>query len=768
MVRTWLLRWALLAAAAALVPGLGSSQTKKDQPPLPIDEATCNAVIDEALRQLEEAYVFPEVAAKMAKAVRQRQADKAYAKVKTGEELAELLTQHLREVSRDKHLRVIWSAEKLPKRRAAQEPTPEMKERQRQLVRTFNAGYRKVERLGGNIGYLAVDGFANAEAAARPAAAAMNFLADTQALIIDLRRNSGGSPYGVALLCSYFFDEKPVHLNSMHWRKDDRTEEFWTHKELAGKRYLNKDVYLLTSERTFSGGEEFAYNLQTQKRATVVGETTGGGAHPAGPGKPICEHFLVIVPHGRPVNPITKTNWEGTGVKPDVAVPADEALEKAHELAIQKILANAQDEETRRLIQMDLDRSRQRSKDKPMKGPDTRLSQPPDAKQELRLVRIELASPTPGNNADEKEKPQAEVRSDPRAVNAAEAILNAFDKYRVVALGERHGLQEQHDFIQSLIRNPVFAAKVNDIVVECGNALYQDMLDRYIAGEDVPMAEVRHVWRDTTQAAVGLWNALVYEQLFTTVREVNMKLPAEKRLRVLAGDPPIDWKKVKKRGDADTLLGQRDSHFASVVEQQVLAKNRKALLIIGTVHLFKVRPRATVGTTVGPAPPAKKPGNVTQFLEERHPGSTIVIAPHSGFGLLRPELADLNTKLEARMAAWPKPSLVFIKDTWLGTLETTALFPPMIGPDGRPRDPFAGLTFGDLVDAYLYLGPRDSLTRSHAAPETLKDQAYLEELNRRSQIIFGKPFDRQQLFSSGKQFYDPNARPPMPPVKRAP
>jgi hypothetical protein len=359
-----------------------------------------------------------------------------------------------------------------------------------------------------------------------------------------------------------------------------------------------------------------------------------------------------------------------------------------------------------------------------------------------------------------------------KPVNASEAILKAFDKYRVVALGERHGLQEGHDFIQSLIRNPAFAAKVNDIVVECGNALYQDILDRYIAGQDVPLTEVRHVWRDTTQSAVGLWNALIYEQLFTRVRELNKDLPVGKRLRVLAGDPPIDWKKVGKRSDADAFLGQRDTHFASVVEQQVLAKNRKALLIIGTVHLFKARPGSAPGTNVGPPPPepalAKRRGNVTQLLEESYPGSTFVIAPHSGFGNLRPELTDLNAKLEARMAAWSKPSLVLMKDTWLGALDTTVFIPPMIGPDGRPRNPFSGLTFGDMVDAYLYLGPRDSLTRSNASPETLRDQAYMDELNRRSQIILGQAFDPQRLSSSGKQFYDPNAHPPMPPTKRSP
>jgi hypothetical protein len=285
MFRKELAAWVTAAAVALAATAEAQVIIQKDSAPLAIDAAACDAVIDAVLKALDEEYVFPETAAKMIKAIRKRQADKDYSEVKTGQELARLLTEHLQEVSKDKHLRVMCSTDKLPKPPNDNGPTPEMREKRRQMALKWNAGYRTVERLGGNVGYLALDGFGGAEAAAEPAAAAMNFLANTDALIIDLRRNGGGSPDGVALLCSYFFDDKPVHLNSLYWRKGNRTEEFWTRRELAGKRYTGKDVYVLTSARTFSGAEEFAYNLQTQKRATIVGETTGGGPTPAAPGR---------------------------------------------------------------------------------------------------------------------------------------------------------------------------------------------------------------------------------------------------------------------------------------------------------------------------------------------------------------------------------------------------------------------------------------------------------------------------------------------------
>jgi C-terminal processing protease CtpA/Prc len=173
---------------------------------------------------------------------------------------------------------------------------------------------------------------AEGEAVSETVAAAMTFLANTDALVIDLRRNGGGRPQTVALLSSYLFDA-PVLLNSLYWREWDRTDDFWTSATVKGRRYgKDKPVFVLTSARTFSAAEEFAYNLKNLERATIVGETTGGGANPGGMRR-LSEDFTMFVPMGRAINPVTKTNWEGTGVAPDVAVASENALQAALELA---------------------------------------------------------------------------------------------------------------------------------------------------------------------------------------------------------------------------------------------------------------------------------------------------------------------------------------------------------------------------------------------------------------------------------------------------
>ena len=165
-------------------------------------------------------------------------------------------------------------------------------------------------------------------------AAAMTFLGGTQALIIDLRQNGGGSPDGVALLASYLFDV-PVRMNDIYDRPSNETRQYWTLPYVAGQRFTGKDVYILTSSRTFSGAEDFTYGVKNQKRATVVGEVTGGGAHPVAPRR-VHDHFMVGVPMGRSISSITHTDWEGTGVEPDIKVAADQALATAHLMALEK------------------------------------------------------------------------------------------------------------------------------------------------------------------------------------------------------------------------------------------------------------------------------------------------------------------------------------------------------------------------------------------------------------------------------------------------
>jgi C-terminal processing protease CtpA/Prc len=308
-----------------------------EQPDLTIDAATRTKVIDTILKRLNDSYVFPEMAKKMEQSIRERVDKKEYDQITSAKEFATRLTTDLQAVSKDKHLRVRYSHEAIPERGERREPTAEEKEQRKRDLNWMNHGFTKVERMPGNIGYLEFTNFMDEELGADTVAAAMNFINGTEALIIDMRRNGGGNPAMVALVCSYLFGSEPVHLNDLYWREGNKTEEFWTKKDISGKRYLNKDVYVLTSKRTFSGAEEFTYNLKNLKRATIIGETTGGGAHPGG-GFRLNEHFGMFVPTGRAISPITKTNWEGTGVTPDIAVPADQALLVARVMALKKLL----------------------------------------------------------------------------------------------------------------------------------------------------------------------------------------------------------------------------------------------------------------------------------------------------------------------------------------------------------------------------------------------------------------------------------------------
>ncbi len=349
----------IVFSLCTLVGSLVPLQAQQVSPPpnLPIDDGVRMQVVTDVLKKLNAEYVFPEVAKKMEAAINARVQQHEYDSLSVGSLFADRLTHDLQAISHDKHLRVRYSATPLPEDNESNNPTPNERKRRREAFIRDNAasnwGFEKVERLRGNIGYLDFRYFGDAEQAGETLAGAMNFLANTDALIIDMRNNGGGDPAMVAVACSYLFDSESVHLNDIYWRPDDSTHQYWTLAHIPGKRYVGKEVYVLTSNHTFSGAEEFTYNLKTQKRATIIGETTGGGANPGGSQR-INAHFTLFVPSGRAINPITKTNWEGVGVKPDIAVNATQALQTAHVLALQKQIEKAMDPDQKAALSEDL------------------------------------------------------------------------------------------------------------------------------------------------------------------------------------------------------------------------------------------------------------------------------------------------------------------------------------------------------------------------------------------------------------------------------
>ena len=313
---------------------------------------------------------------------------------------------------------------------------------------------------------------------------------------------------------------------------------------------------------------------------------------------------------------------------------------------------------------------------------------------------------------------QAQTQTKPTSAEltprpAVSAILEAFDKYEVVGMPEAHALKDVDDFILALIRNPAFPEKVNDIAVECGNSLYQPMLDRYIAGEQVPFSEVQKVWRNTTQPMCG--TSGFFEQFFPLVRAINQKLPAGKRLRVLAGDPPIDWDQIKTEEDIRKSFVDRDASIASVMEKEVLSKHRRALMLFGTFHLMH---------DSGP------PGSAISIYEKDYPNRTFVISNLAFFDL-KPSTPSSN-----RFVDWPVPSLAVAKGTWLGALDLSHFFPPgvFIDDNCKVTTDFAKeelKPMEELVDAFLYLGPTDLQLREQVPADIVLDTKYMTESERR-------------------------------------
>lgn len=314
--------------------------------------------MQDIIRLTKEKYVFPDTGAEIAARMQAKLEQGDYDGITDPGGLALTLTSDLRELSNDRH----WAVAYDPQRTAAHiDPEKEADDarlaRRLEQARRRNFGFQRVERLRGNIGYIDLREFAPSEYGGATAVAAMNFVAHCDALIFDVRRNRGGHPSMVQLLTSYLFDPEPIHINTFYYRPTDDYQQFWTFPHVPGQRIPDIPVYVLTSNATGSGAEEFAYNLKHMERATIIGEITRGAAHPVTL-EVVQEHFQVRLPYGRPINPITGENWEITGVEPHIAVPHQEALQTAHLHALEQLAEKFTDDQRRRDLEWEMEIAR--------------------------------------------------------------------------------------------------------------------------------------------------------------------------------------------------------------------------------------------------------------------------------------------------------------------------------------------------------------------------------------------------------------------------
>lgn len=288
------------------------------------------AIVNRLADIMNENYVFPEKGKAMHDLIKSKLEKGEYDEIATASAFADQLDTDLKSVIHDKHIRVRFNKETVS---AIQNREPGGG---RQVPEHY--GFKEVKLLEDNIGYLDLRGFLDMRVARKAAKKAMDKLIEADAIIFDLRQNGGGSPSMIRFISAYIFGEDPVHLNDFYWRPSNSYSESWTQPSAASVHKPDIPVYVLTSSYTFSAAEEFTYNLKNLKRATIIGETTGGGAHPGGP-MVINDSFFVNVPQGRAINPITKTNWEGVGIEPHIKTTREQAFDKALELA-RKALTN--------------------------------------------------------------------------------------------------------------------------------------------------------------------------------------------------------------------------------------------------------------------------------------------------------------------------------------------------------------------------------------------------------------------------------------------
>ena len=319
------------------------------------------------------------------------------------------------------------------------------------------------------------------------------------------------------------------------------------------------------------------------------------------------------------------------------------------------------------------------------------------------LTSVLYAAPKPANPAD-----------------PATIILNAFRTHPIVALSEgQHWNEQGHAFRASLLRDPRLSKVVNDIVVEFGDARYQGIIDRYIAGSDVPYDELRHVWEDTTMPN-SVFDIPIYEDFFRIVREVNQTLSPPERFRVLLGDPPIDWTKVSGKDDVLRWMNRRNAFAAELIRKEVLAKHRRALLLYADGHFFRKGEETVPDWYVDKTKPEEP---LVSQLEKTNPGTV--------FSIAAPTEADL-TKFQPDVANWHAPSIGLLAGTALGEANFGVIY-NLTGAE------FKSVSMENQFDALLYLGPPSTITLAKLSKARCSDEQYMKmRLGRMALVPWGR------------------------------
>jgi hypothetical protein len=321
--------------------------------------------------------------------------------------------------------------------------------------------------------------------------------------------------------------------------------------------------------------------------------------------------------------------------------------------------------------------------------------------------------------------------------DATRAIIRAFENHSIVMLGEVHGNKQEYEFLRSLVASPDFEDRVDDLVLEYGNSLYQETVDRYVAGEGVPIEEVQKAWRNTT--AIGAPSP-VCGWLYEAVREANRKRSKGHRMRIVLGDVYVNWDQVKTREDLGPFVANRDPYYATVVKEQVISKHRHALLIMGFPHFL----RSSAG-----------PGFIEKELRAAGATTFVIVSGTNVVGRY--------DDLDKRFDSWTFPSIALVGGHWIGRLPAL----PVITGGTTPPTP-DGAKLEEVADAMLYLGPRDSLTQLHMTRADLQGTTYGKEIDRRVEIMFGTRVDVLSEEKESPQFSrNSGPPPPLPPPPKS-